>query len=82
MGGGLLNLQVLGSAKQNVLYYFLHSRVAVSKRFDLLMHTLNLKNGKGPHNPIRIVKYYGIQLGRLGGQLFRSNICSNTPLHI
>ena len=28
--GGLLNLQVLGSAKHNVLYCFLHSQIAVS----------------------------------------------------
>ena len=32
--GGLLNLLVWGSAKHNILYYFLHYQIAVSLRFD------------------------------------------------
>ena len=33
-GGGLFNLQVLGYAKHNVLFCFLHSHIAFSSRFS------------------------------------------------
>ena len=42
--GGLLNLQVLRAAKHN-LYYFLHSQIAFSQRFD--SYKVHPECGKG-----------------------------------
>ena len=56
MEGGLLNLQVLGSAKQNITYYFCTLELLSPKDFTYIKHILNVEKGKGPQNLIWLSK--------------------------
>ena len=58
--GGLINLQVLGYGKHNVLYIFCTLELLSPKGLTHIKHILNIENGEGPQNLIGIAKEYQV----------------------
>ena len=56
--GGLLNLQVLGSVKHSVLYYFCTLELLSPKDLAHIKQILNVEKRRGPQIPIRMAKEY------------------------